>query len=204
MIKAVCFDFGGVYSKRFSKEDERIELWKSIQKKVGKKFSYKIFSEVQEKLDIGKITLRQYYSELLERIGKKYTKEELENFSNPVIFKPILDKEIRKTVLQLRRNGYIVPLISNSIKVIVKLNKKKGYYKIFHPVFISCDIGLGKQKKHIFEFACKKMKIKPEDAVMIDDFSYFLKNAREIGMNTILYKNSKQLRMELKKLGVKL
>ncbi|HKZ45359.1 MAG TPA: HAD family phosphatase [archaeon] len=204
MIKVVFFDFGGVYCTRKRKEHTWKVLWQLVQKRIGKRYDYSIFSNLQGRLDAGELTLRQYYSRLMKRVGRKYTKKELDRFSKPFVSKPIFNMRVRKLVAQLRKNGYKVPLITNAINEVVRVNRKRGYYDIFHPLFISCEVRMSKREKGIYRLACKKLKVKPNESVMIDDNPDFLKPAREIGMKTMLYKSPEQLRMKLKELGVNL
>lgn len=204
MIKVVCFDFGGVYRKP-DKSDPPWEVrWRYLQKKIGKNISYGLFVQMQNELDTGKISLREYYLILSKRAGKKLSPEEVKLYAIPKFKKHEFYKDIPRIVSKLQKNGYVTPLISNSIIETARMCRKKGYYKIFSPVFISCEVGLTKSDGGIYKLVFKKLKVKPEECVMIDDNPDYLVVARKIGLKTILFKNPNQLKIELRKLGISL
>jgi len=204
MIKAVCFDFGGVYRKPDRSDPPWRVRWKYLQKKIGKNISYKLFVEMQNELDTGKISLREYYLILSKRVGKKLSPEEVKLYSIPKFKRHEFYKDVPRIVLKLRKKGYLTPLVSNSVKEFARLCRKKGYYKIFSTLFISCEVGLTKIDGSIYRLVFKKLRVKPEECVMIDDNPTYLKSARKFGMRTILFKNPNQLKIELRKLGISL
>jgi len=202
MIKVVCFDFGGVYRKlRKGEHHDWKSQWKAQKKKFRWAIPFKFFAEMQYKLDTGKITLAEYYREFERKIGFRISGKQL-GFAYAAVSKKQLDPDIRKLVLKLRKNGYLVPLVSNSIRRAAKVYKKKGYFKIFHPLFISCFTGASKSDGSIYKFVFRRLKVKPSECVLVDDSSHYLRQAKKNGMKTILYKNSKQLKKELIRLGV--
>jgi len=202
MIKAVCFDFGGVYKRHSHGQHTWKDMWKDKQNEIDVRFPYKIFIELQHKLDTGKISLSGYHIELFKRIGKKSSQEEIKKHSKYIMHKSILEPRIGKLVLRLKKKGYAVPLVSNTIKPHAMQHKKKGSYEIFSPVFLSCDVGLSKSDGSIFPFVSKKMGLKPEECLMIDDNPNYLKMARKHRWKTILYRNPRQLEHELKNIKV--
>jgi len=85
MIKAVCFDFGGVYSMHQSKESSWRDMWQWFQKRIHAKISYNDFIHLQAQLDTGKINLNQFYERVFLIIGRKYTQMELKKLSRPTV-----------------------------------------------------------------------------------------------------------------------
>ena len=56
---------------------------------------------------------------------------------------------------------------------------------LFDEVIESSKVGVRKPEKAFFELACKKLSIRPEQAVFLDDLGANLKPARAMGMHTI-------------------
>jgi putative hydrolase of the HAD superfamily len=69
--------------------------------------------------------------------------------------------------------------------------------------YASCKIGLKKPDKRCFLLVLNNHKLLPNQTIFIDDRHENIKSAQSLGMNTILFKNNKQLIIELKKLGIK-
>ena len=162
-----------------------------------------IMEPLLESLDENSITFYEYW-----RIMKLKLKNNSPKLSDHLkIWKQCslqleLRPEMKNLVLKLKRLGFRVPLLTNVTKGMVKYNKLKGRYKIFKPLFLSCDIGLRKPSPAIFTYVLKKLGLKPEECLFIDDQQSYLDGAEKIGLRTILFKNYSQLVEELKRFGV--
>ena len=184
------------------KERNWRDMWKWFQERVGGNISYSDFVILQRELDIGKLSLYSFYKKAFRIMELKYTRKDLIKISRPVIRKTKLNPKIRDIVLKLKAHGYIVPLLSNSINEIAKSLRKRGCYKIFYPVFISCETGFSKNDGELYVFALKKLQLKPQECIIIDDNPDFVKYAKRVGIKTILYDNPIKLRADLKSFGI--
>jgi len=106
---------------------------------------------------------------------------------------------------QLKKQGYKIGLISNTSTFSIEpLKKTKLLDYIDYPLF-SFDVGIIKPNPKIFKILLKKSKCKPEEAIMIGDtFEDDILPAKNIGMNTILFKNYKNLQKKLSEFSIKL
>lgn len=111
-------------------------------------------------------------------------------------------KELVVLAKKLRKTGYKVPLISNTGPMHAFVSKKMGWYAAFSPVILSFEVNCMKPQRRIYLIALRMLNAKPDECVFIDDHRKCLIPARKLGMRTILFKNSKQLMRELKKLGI--
>ena len=73
--------------------------------------------------------------------------------------------------------------------------------KYFEQTIFSCDVGVLKPDKEIYDIGLKKMGVAAENAVFIGDGgSRELQGAREVGLNTILVTHfSGDMRSEIKR-----
>jgi len=69
-------------------------------------------------------------------------------------------------------------------------------------VFLSHEIGLRKIDPKTFGFLIQKIGLNPKNILFIDDLSEHIERAKKRGIQTILFKNSSQLIVDLKKLGI--
>ena len=111
-------------------------------------------------------------------------------------------QELVELAKKLRKNGYVVPLLSNAGPMTVYFNRKYGWYDVFSPIIVSCEVGAMKPQKKIYEIALRKVGVSPRACVFIDDHEECLAAARKFGIHTILFKNSKQVMSDLRKLGI--
>jgi putative hydrolase of the HAD superfamily len=109
---------------------------------------------------------------------------------------------VMRLVKELRKLGYLTPLISNTCDLYARFNIKKGWFKLFSPLILSHEVGHRKPEKRIYDLALKKIRAKPEECVFIDDQERCLKPARRMGMHAIKYTTLANVKKKLKKLGV--
>lgn len=70
----------------------------------------------------------------------------------------------------------------------------------FHLIILSAEVGLMKPDPAIYELTLERLGFEPHETVFIDDFSENIKAARQLGMHTILFKNSEQTIVDLQSL----
>ena len=116
----------------------------------------------------------------IERIAKKRINRFERSLSN-------VETNIIKTLEVLSENTKRMCLISNA-DVIDKFGwASSPIKKYFEEAIFSCDIGVLKPDKRIYEIALRKMGIEPKKAVFIGDGgSEELRGAKDLGMHTIL------------------
>ncbi len=194
MIKAVIFDYGGVF----------------VKYKPGD-----IYVTAGQKLGVGdrvSAFVKKYYSIM----GKMTRGEILKHISktgiNPKVWErnvvQLLEKRKRRKELvalakRLKKKGYVVSLLSNVNSITARFNKTRGYYDIFSPFILSCEVKAMKPQKKIYRIALRRIGLSPKACVFIDDHDRCIKTAKKLGMHAIPYKTSSQVMKDLKKLGVK-
>lgn len=103
----------------------------------------------------------------------------------------------------LRKKGYRLGIISNNSTEWAECAEKKfRLSKIFDEVIMSNYEGVSKPHPKIYRICLKRLKLKPEECVYIDNKEKNLKPAKEMGMRTILFAGEKGLKDGLKKLEV--
>ncbi len=102
----------------------------------------------------------------------------------------------------LHRSGYRTGLLSNTEKPAVRHFHRQGY-DMFDATVFSCIEGTAKPERKIYELALEKLAVKPNQAVFIDDRTDYIAGARQVGLNTILFKSIEQVRNELAGFRVK-
>jgi epoxide hydrolase-like predicted phosphatase len=197
-IKAIAFDIGGVLDK-----GKITNHYESTCKSLGISVSkfYKIREKYLPQARTGKISDEKYVSLIAKYMGVTYSdlltawiKEK-----KRVIAK---DKKVEKIIKRLKKNGYCVGTLTNIIKLHHKIRIQKGLYDLFDFKICSFEVKLEKPDIRIYKLLIKKLNLKPEEIIFIDDEIRYILPAKKLGIKTIHFKNANQLKKDLIKLGV--
>lgn len=199
MIKAILFDVGGVLIENPTEKRCRkyAELCSESQKNIKKKL--KNFTSL---FDAGKISSTEFWLKaskelgIKKRIFKKIWVDEIKNSKK--------NTNIFQLAKSLKLNGYKIGILSTSSTVDTRiLNTKQIIYSIFHPnVFLSFKIGYSKPSEKIYRFALKKLKLKPNEVVFIDNRKEHVVGAKKVGMVGLYFTSYQKFVYDLKKLKV--
>jgi len=188
MIKAIIFDVGGVL---------KITDIKATQENIISQFglSPKLINQSYEKYFSIWQKGQMVESELWRNIINDYVADH-QNFQRIVK----INQEVYSIAADLKQRGYQTAIMSNVTLEDKALNEKIGLYKPFEIVILSTDIGLNKPDPKIYEITLKKLDVKPQEAIFVDDKKEFIKIAKSLGMHGIVYYNPSQLKQEIEKL----
>jgi len=78
--------------------------------------------------------------------------------------------EAKKTLIKLRKEDYKIALLSNTESLLTKIVEEKlGLKNLFDLVVLSYETGAIKPDKKAFDYVLKKMRVKPNEALMVGD-----------------------------------
>ncbi len=196
MIKAVIFDLGGVILNYTN------DPYYSYLHKLSKRPLHQIREVVEGKLihelESGSISLDNFEKKVSITLGIKKNEVKWYTF---YVDRVTVNHEMERLVKRLK-DKYTTAYISNIDKpryVYTKKLLKTGY---FDYKFASCNIKSRKPSPAIYNYALKKMKIEPGEAVFIDDKIENVRSAKRIGIHGIWFKGIKDLTVKLAQLGV--
>lgn len=109
--------------------------------------------------------------------------------------KPLFDLAER-----LRAEGVVTAVLTNRLKPLALITKVLGSVSDFSPVIYCTDIGHRKPDPQPFNIMLDQLQLKPEQCLYVDNREENLRTARELGMQTVLAKNTNQTVVEIKKL----
>lgn len=199
MIKAVIFDWGGVliYNPSIGTK----EYW-AKQLGVNENKFIEIYDKYEPDFHKGKISESNFWKKIYEnlKISEPKSKilwntvlEETYKSNDPVI-------NIAKS---LKKQGYKIGYLSNTEIPALDFFKKQKYDFLDVSVF-SCIEGYIKPEKEIYKIIIDRLGVQPEEAIFIDDKETNIEGAKKLGINTILFKDAKQLLAELKQFSINL
>jgi len=206
MIKAVIFDFGSVLVKGGE--------WKIIYKSIAKALKIPlrkirdITRPLREKWSKSTIDEKTFWQEIEKKAGKRLPSGFRKDFWERPYKKRAKDVKASWKILKvLKKRGFCLALLSNIIPPTVKANKEVGRYKRlkklgFETLVLSCEVGCRKPEPKIYKVVLKRLKLPAKECLFVDDVSANIKAAKRLGMRGIHFKNPKQLKRDLVKLGL--
>lgn len=199
-VKAVIFDAGGVLFN--SAESLFSEPIKYITKISGKSEDIvaQTYQETIKEIESKKIDKEGFWLLLTERLGISlpYSGQDPINFG----FKKFESNKAVLNFAQKLKIKYKIAIISNANAIEASTNQAQSIYKYFDAVILSFKVGIRKPHPKIYKVALSKLKLQAEETVFIDNSRINLEEAKNLGMKAVLYKNIKQLKKDLVKIGV--
>jgi len=199
MIKAIIFDIGGVVlSKRIE------EVYLKLINDLG--IDYDSFEDFRKNYDFsGILKGEDSIEKFLKDIKKKFSLEIniIERWKKVYVDSMLINNEVINIINRLKKN-YIISSLSNTSKLHAEINRKRGVFSYFEPALNSCDLGLIKPEKEIYNLMLDRLNLKPEQCIFIDDREPNIDSAKKLGFKTILFKDSQQLLSDLNKNNIKL
>ncbi|UZE94197.1 MAG: HAD family phosphatase [Candidatus Pacearchaeota archaeon] len=194
-IKAIIFDIGGVLTKykdfhtyMARKFNLKRATWKKriepernllIRGKISQKIALK---KTAKKLNIDEKRIEKILFEGYKAVHKK----------NPIMI---------NLVKKLKKN-YKIIILSNQTLISDRVIKRFNFYKIFNLVILSYKVGTRKPDAKIYKITLKKLKLNPQECIFIDDVRRNILPAKKLKIKTILFKNIRQFKKDLKKFNI--
>ncbi|HSX15546.1 MAG TPA: HAD family phosphatase [Candidatus Saccharimonadales bacterium] len=148
-------------------------------------------------LDTGDISYDEYFVRLAEITGESY------DLLRELFLAPeLINHAVVGTISQLKPHWRIGLLSNTCTEELDFLFAQHDLGSLFHTVVVSSETGLAKPDHRIFHVALERLGAKAGSTVFIDDSEPNVLAARQVGLTAIHFKDARQLRTELDKLGV--
>lgn len=194
MIKLIIFDAGGVlYTGSQKIVDKAIKKFLEKHGINDLKKSNKVWSKIEKRVTIGKITLRKAHEKWLEGIGlSKTLADEWAEVDKKEIWGKFQETPgINKLLKKLKKKNILAVLTDTIESKQEKIEKMKivgANHEFFNEIFTSHDLGTCKPSKKAFYAPLKKFCVKPKETLFIGDACDELEGAKKIGLVTIGFK----------------
>jgi putative hydrolase of the HAD superfamily len=194
MIKAIIFDWGGVL---IDNPVDGIISYCANLLNVETKLLKKTYSQYETIFQKGQISEKDLWKKICIKLNiKNPVAKSLWKTAVKQVFKD--RAEIYNLILCLKKQGYKIALLSNTEKPTMEYFFEQGYEKYFDQTIFSCIEHAVKPEKKIYNIALNKLKVNAYETIFIDDKPEYVKAAKIVGINGIVFKTYKQLLKELK------
>jgi len=100
-------------------------------------------------------------------------------------YSPALYADVRQALVEVRRRGYKVGLVSNLSRSDTPWLQEFELDAYFDAIVLSCEAGMAKPERGIYLLAAERLETKPEECVFVDNAPAYLAGARDVGMTTV-------------------
>ena len=196
-IESVIFDWGGVLI-----DDPRPGLLRYCCEAFG--IPLEDYTPVHDlfldEFHKGMISEERFWRLIANKLGKPMPSERpqwYDAFRSAYVPK----KQMYQLACSLHDKGYKTALLSNTELPAVRFFHEQDY-NMFDLFVFSCIERVMKPERRIFEITLERLGSKAAQAVFIDDRQDYIRGAKSVGLNTILFESSEQVKNELIVLGV--
>jgi putative hydrolase of the HAD superfamily len=194
VIRAIIFDFGRVISAQKSPS-----LFRRCEEDSGLSpgtINPTMFgSQVWKDALLGRKTVNEFWYAIGPKLGLQ-TPEKIDAFRR----RYQADEAINEDVLGLIRRlhgHYKLAVLSNSPPGLVRWLAEWRMIDLFDVVFCSGDEGVIKPDPRAFEVTLRRLGVRSEEAVFIDDTIDHVKAARKLGLHGVFFATAEGLVEEL-------
>lgn len=197
MIKTIVFDLGGVLI------DNPAPGMLSYYAKALGVSPYKlldVFAPYVDSWSKGELTENDLWYEITNALGvPKPTSHSLWKDGFLSVYKQ--KSEVFALVKKLQQKGYVIALLSNTETPIMYFVKNQKWPE-FSEYIYSCDVGMLKPDAEIYQYTLRKLDVKPDEMVFVDDKLENVEAATKLGIHGVLFISPQDLPMQLAAEGV--
>lgn len=194
-ITSIIFDLGGVILNINYKNT--IESFEALGIKDAQNlYSKNSQTDIFNKIEIGEIDAEEFLSTLQKKTTNSNIQEIKKAWNAMIIDLP----EKRIKFLKKLRLKYSIFLLSNTNTIhinkfqrIIGSRKYNEFYKLFHKIYYSHEIGLRKPNTEAFEMILRENHLSAKNVLFIDDSIQHIKSARKLGINVIHLSNHQDI-----------
>jgi HAD superfamily hydrolase (TIGR01509 family) len=148
----------------------------------------------------GRISPRDWHLHLSRLLGASLTFEQFSEVWNRALDPSPIHPE---SFLEKLSKNYHLALLSNTDPIhMSNAEARFPFFRFFPNRLYSYRVGASKPNPVIYREALKACKVRPEEAVYIDDVAAYADAAQRLGMAGIVFQSPQQLQSDLRNLGI--
>lgn len=194
-LKAIIFDaFDTLLTDGCRESGDRLAKEKGLSDWNELRFQLPSWMENWEKFWLGEIDEEGMAKRITADLNKRAIKRFFKNWERFTK----ADKKMVNLVRELRKKKDLkLGLLANAPPKLATPLKKEVPLNLFDVVLVSCEEGMMKSDQRIFETMAKKLRVKKEECLLIDDSQTNVQAATKLGMEAIQFKGYQDIREKL-------
>lgn len=182
-MKALIFDVGGVVHSLDGNGCETVRKLAGWRKPI---LHYSALMATIRQFGRGETTEDVFWQKIGDKLGVKLPDNAGLMLRQEFASKTVVYSEVIALLEELRRRGYYIYALSNTIPPHAEILRETGVYAHFNEAFLSYETGWRKPDLGAYHYVLGAIGLLPQEVVFVDDQKVNLKPAQELGMKTIL------------------
>ena len=195
-IQALILDYGGVISL----PQNRGNLdWIIACLQQDYDDFIQVYYDLRVGYDNGNLSGQEFWLKVLEHYGLNPNGFDLDRFIREDVNSwTHLNQSILRFITDNRTKIPKLAMISNMVTdTLVYMRRKYDWLELFDELVFSCEIGVNKPDREIYEVCLQKLKVSPQKCLFVDDSAKNIKGAQAVGMHGLLYESFPRFMIEL-------
>jgi putative hydrolase of the HAD superfamily len=195
-MKAIIFDFGGVFTKTRSRNVVLHCCEDELGLATGALLELFFVGEHWYSVSTGKIAADEYWQHICDALGGRVPPA-LEPFKH----NPFAYEELNATMVVLVRRlhrRYKIGLLSNATPYLEVLIEQQGLMDLFDIIVNSARVGLRKPDPEIYRLMLAKLALEPQQCLFVDDKERNTAVAHALGMDAVVFRSAAELERRLR------
>lgn len=205
MIKVILFDVGGVLFQREHKTPNGhfgpFPLRFASQYNVDPSVYMKLRNKLWPAYKTAQISGKDFWTRIFEGLSLESDIEGAFALYGSLL---VVIPGIMDIVRELHERGWLLVLTNNEAKEYDEMRDRAlGLSRYFTFRFPSWKFGVAKPDPRYFEMVLERLGVPPESCLFIDDKENNVEVAKRFGIRGIVFLGAEQLRVELRRFGIK-
>jgi HAD superfamily hydrolase (TIGR01509 family) len=197
MVTVLVFDLGGVLFSDGTKEflEDLHRTFGVDIARGGELLHGALGSSYRE----GRLSRNEFWSTFRHVLGLSTSEDELEA---RWVDGYHLNEGTRDLIQELSQRYDVYYLSDNVAERVDAVERRYRFLRLFKGGVFSHEVGVRKPNRRIYELLLERTHVEARQVLLVDDKDWALVPAAKLGMKTVLFRDSEQVRHELRRLGV--
>jgi putative hydrolase of the HAD superfamily len=197
-IKAIISDFGGVLTSPLRDSFAAFQNASGISlEQLGRAMATigaRTGTNPMFELETGRMTEAEFLGQLAKQLSEQLGRPvELHGFGEQYFGELHPNERLIEYMRELRGRGYRMAICTNNVREWEPLWRAKlPVDEIFDVVVDSAFVGARKPEPRIYQITLERLEVRPAAALLIDDFEVNCTAARELGINSVWFRETDQ------------
>ena len=195
-IRTLILDYGGVISQPQNPENVN-----TILQCLGQDYDdfMQVYYDLRVGYDNGQLSGQEYWVRVLRHYGlnpngfdlSRFIREDVNSWTH-------LNHAMLQFITERKNRIPKLAMISNMVEdTLVFMREHYDWLDLFDELVFSCELGVNKPEREIYEICLRKLLIPPSECLFVDDSAINVNGAIEVGMHGMQFKTYTQFMLDL-------
>jgi putative hydrolase of the HAD superfamily len=195
-IRGLVLDYGGVLTlPQDTASVDRMVVYLELDRDAFRR----VYRAQRPVYDSGQVSGEQYWRGVIQGCGLDPDQVDLSYLiAQDIQSWTQLNQAMVQFVHQVRQRVYRLAIISNMTRnTLDSMRRHFEWLALFDECVFSCELGTNKPGREIYEHCLRKLDLRADECLFVDDSAENVRGAREVGMAAIRFESTDRFLIEL-------